>query len=67
MFEVPSFAGRPNGILRPAEEHCDLGDVERSRAVLEHLWNTTAVHGWGSLVRIRFDGCQVALMNPLGW
>ena len=43
-------AGRPDGVLRPTEENRDLGDVERMRSVLEHLWNTNVVHAWGSLV-----------------
>jgi len=47
--EVSGFACGANGIARPAQEHRDLGDIELTCAVLEHLWNTTAVHGWGSL------------------
>jgi hypothetical protein len=57
VCEFAPRTGCPDGVLRPAEEACDLGDVERSRTVLEHLWNTTVVEGWGSLVRVRFDGC----------
>ena len=38
--KLTSCAGRPDGILRPTEENRDLGDVERMRSVLEHLWNT---------------------------
>ena len=57
VVEVSSLAGRANGVLRPAEEHRDLGDVERSRTVLEHLWNTTVVHRWGPLVMIHINGC----------
>ena len=48
--ELSSLAGCANAVLRPAEEHCDLGHVEWPRAVLEHLWNKTAVHGRGRLV-----------------
>ena len=50
--EFSSLAGGSDSILCPTEEHSDLSNVEWPRAVLEHLWNTTAVHGWGSLVRI---------------
>ena len=46
MLEISSLAGRANGILCPTQKHRDLGDVERSRAVLEHLWNTTVVDRW---------------------
>ncbi len=60
VLEISSFASRADGILRPTQEDCDLSNIERSRAVLEHLWNITAVHGWGSLVRIRFDGYHAA-------
>ena len=56
MREISPFTGCPDGVLRPAEEHRNLGDVERSGAVLEHRWNKTAVHGCGSLVRIGFNG-----------
>ena len=58
--QLSSLAGSAHGVLRPAEDNGSLGDVERSRPVVEHLWNTTAVHGWGSLVRLGFDGCQAA-------
>ena len=57
VFEFSSLAGRADGVLRPTQEDSDLSNVERSRAVLKHLWNTTAVHGWGSLVRIGSNGC----------
>lgn len=57
VLEFSPFASRADGVLRPTQEDCDLSNVERPRAVLEHLWNKTAVHGWGSLVRIRFGGC----------
>ena len=53
MFKFSPFAGRSDGILRPPEEYCHLGDVKRTRTVLEHLWNMTVVHGWGPLVRNR--------------
>ncbi len=56
VFEFSSLAGRADGVLRPTQEHCDLGDIERPSPVLEHLWNRTVVHGWGSLVRIGFNG-----------
>ena len=57
VLEISPFASRADGVLRPTQEDSDLSNVERSRAVLKHLWNTTAVHDWGSLVRIGFDGC----------
>jgi hypothetical protein len=57
MREMSPLTGCPDGVLRPTEEHSNLSNVEWPRAVLEHLWNTTAVHGWGSLVRIDFNGC----------
>ena len=56
MREMSPLTGCSDGVLRPAEEHRNLGDVERSGAVLEHRWNKTAVHGCGSLVRIGFNG-----------
>jgi len=55
--EVSAFARRPDGVLRPPEEDCDLGDVERARAVVEHLWNTNVVHAWGWLVNLRPFRC----------
>jgi hypothetical protein len=48
--EVAALARSPDGVLGPPEENGSLSDVERARAVLEHLWNKTAVHGWGPLV-----------------
>ena len=65
--EFSSLAGGSDSILCPTEEQSDLSNVECPRAVLEHLWNTTAVHGWGSLVSHRSLRCQVARMNWLGW
>ena len=65
--EFAPFAGRPDSILRPPEEDCDLGDVERTRAVLEHLWNTIVVHGWGPLVMATLGWYYAAQMNSLGW
>lgn len=53
MREVSALAGCSDGVLRPAQENSGLGDVERSRAVLEHLWNTNVVHRWGPLVMPR--------------
>ncbi len=50
MREFPTLASRPDRVLRPPQEDCDLRDVERSGPVLEHLWNTTVVHRWGWLV-----------------
>ena len=60
MLEISAFAGRANGILRPAQKHRDLSDIERPRAVLEHLWNTTVVHRWGWLVKRRLHGLLAA-------
>jgi hypothetical protein len=40
MREFPTLASRPDRVLRPPQEDCDLRDVERSGPVLEHLWNT---------------------------
>lgn len=34
-----SLARGSDSILCPPQEHTDLSDVERPRAVLEHLWN----------------------------
>lgn len=45
MREVSALAGCSDGVLRPAQENGDLSDVEGSCATLEHLWNTTVVHG----------------------
>ena len=62
-----SLARGSDSILCPTQENCDLSHVERSRAVLEHLWNTNVVHRWGRLVKDALDRCRVARMNPLGW
>jgi hypothetical protein len=51
--EFSALAGRTDRVLRPTQEDCDLSNVERSCTVLEHRWNTTVVHGWGSLVMKR--------------
>ena len=51
------FAGRPDGVLLPPEKDRHLADVERPRAVLEHLWNMNVVDAWGPLVRIGVQGC----------
>jgi len=48
--ELSAVARRTHSFLRPTEENGDLSNVERSRAILEHLWNTKVVDGWGSLV-----------------
>jgi hypothetical protein len=45
--ELSSFTGHPDGVLLPPEEDFHLADVERPRAVLEHLWNTNVVDAWG--------------------
>ncbi len=57
VLKVSSLAGGTDGVLRPAQEHRDLSDVQWSGAVLEHLWNKTVAHGWGSL----------AILMLLGW
>ena len=67
MLEISALAGRANGILRPTQKHRDLSDVERPRAVLEHLWNTTVVHGWGWLVRKPLRRRPGTRMVWLGW
>ncbi len=67
MREVAALARRTDGVLRPPEEDCDLGDVERSRAVLEHLWNTNVVDGWGSLVNLWLLWCYTARMVSQVW
>ena len=51
--EFSPLASDADSVLSPTEENRDLGDIERSRAVLEHLWNTTVVHRWGWLVKRR--------------
>ena len=53
VSERSSLASGTDGISRPSQEHRDLGDVEWAGAVLEHLWNKTAVHGRGPLVILR--------------
>jgi len=65
--EVSAFTGRPHSVLRPTEENGDLSDVERSRAILEHLWNTNVVDGGGSLVNLCLVWCYAARMIWLGW
>ena len=67
MREVAALARGPDGVLSPAQENSDLSDIEGSSAVLEHLWNTTVVHGWGSLVITRSFWCYAARMIWLGW
>ena len=57
MREFSPFTGCPDGILRPAEEDCDLSNIKRSRAVVEHVWNTNVVHAWGWLVNLRPFRC----------
>jgi hypothetical protein len=51
--EVSSLACGTDAISCPSEEHRDLRNVVWSSTVLEHLWNKTAVHGWGRLVSLR--------------
>ena len=53
VSEFSPFTGHPDGVLLPPEKDCHLTDVERTRTVLEHLWNMTVMHGWGPLVRNR--------------
>ena len=60
MREVAALARGPDGVLSPAQENSDLSDIEGSSAVLEHLWNTTVVHGWGSLVMGGLSRCWTA-------
>jgi len=48
VYEFSPLAGRADGVLRPTGENRRLGDVERTRAVVEHWGNATAVHGWRS-------------------
>jgi len=57
VFKFSSLAGRADGILRPTQKHRNLCDIEGTRAVLEHRWNTTVVHGWGSLVMGGLSSC----------
>ena len=65
--KFPPFAGSADCVLRPAQEHGSLGNIERPRAVLEHLWNITVVHRWGPLVRFDLNGSLAGRMAPLGW
>ncbi len=67
MRQISSLACNANAVLRPAEEYRDLPHVEWPRAVLEHLWNTILVHGWGPLVMGSLGWCYAARMNSLGW
>ena len=55
--QLSSPAGSADGVLRTTEQHRCLGDVERPCSVLEHQWNTTVVHGWGSLVMGGLSSC----------
>ena len=55
--QLSAVAGSADFVLRPTQEHPDLSDIEWSSAVLEHLWNKTAVHGWGPLVILMLLGC----------
>lgn len=65
--EISTVASGADGVLRPPEEHRDLRYVEWSSAVLEHLWNKTAVHGWGRLVILGHFGCYAARRIFDGW
>ena len=67
VLEITSRAGCAHGILRPAKEHRDLGDVEWSRPVLEHLWNMILVHRQGRLVNGALRRWYAARMDPHGW
>ncbi len=67
MLEFSQFARCADGVLRPAQEHCYLGNIEGPRPVLEHLWNTIFVHGWGRLVMGRLRWSWAARTNSLGW
>lgn len=53
VSEVSAIAGSSDSVSGPPEEDGGLGYVERQSPVLEHLWNTNAVDGWGSLVILR--------------
>jgi len=50
VFEFSSLASSADRVLRPSQEHRGLRDIQRSGAVLEHLWNMILVHRWGRLV-----------------
>ena len=65
--QMSSVASSTDRISRPSEPHRDLGDVEWPGAVLEHLWNKTAVHGWGALVSVGFFRSRAARMIFDGW
>ena len=67
MRELSAFARRPDRVLRPAEQNGGLAYVERARAVLEHLWNKTAVHGWGPLVILMLPWCWDVRTIVDGW
>lgn len=67
MREVAALAGRSDGVLRPAQKNGDLSDVERSRTILEHLWNTNVVDAWGPLVIRSLRRCYAARMISVGW
>ena len=51
--EVSPVASGAHSVLGPPKEHRDLRDIERVSAVLEHVWNKTAVHRWGPFVILR--------------
>jgi hypothetical protein len=40
VFEFSWLAGRADRVLRPTQKDRNLCDIERTRAVLEHRWNT---------------------------
>jgi hypothetical protein len=51
--EISPVASGTDDVLCPPKEDGDLRYVEWSGAVLEHLWNKTAVHSGGPLVILR--------------
>jgi len=55
--EIAALARRPDGILRPAEQNSDLGDVERSRPVLDSVKSQESqpVHFAPAVVPIRYS------------
>ena len=57
VSELSPVASGPDSFSRPSQEHGDLSDVEWSRTVLEHLWNTNFVERWGPLVIVRRSRC----------
>ena len=67
MGEISPVASGADSVLRPPEEHRDLRYLEWSGAVLEHLWNKTAVHGWEPLVIFRPFGSYATRMIVEGW